>query len=88
MNALQCLTGKVDNKINNNNVCSYCSYCIKCLTTYINEAAADRGLRCAVCRKPFDKSSIRIARDVQTAIVNEVVTCKDCSRQVSHCCIV
>ena len=63
----------------------YYSYCINCLTAYITESSGGgKVLTCAVCRKMFDKSGIRIARDVETAMATEVVTCADCHSKVSN----
>ena len=65
----------------------YYSYCINCLTAYITESSGGGGdgLTCAVCRKRFDKSGIRIARDVETTMATEVVNCPDCHNEVSYC---
>ena len=68
-------------------VMSFCyySYCINCLTAYITESSGGgKALTCAVCRKMFDKSGIRIAHDVETAMATEVVNCADCHSEVSN----
>lgn len=38
---------------------------------------------CPVCRERFEKSNIRLAVDVETAMAAETVRCTDCQRKVS-----
>jgi len=49
-----------------------------------NSVGTDNSLTCPVCRKRFERSGIRLASHIETAMASEIVKCGDCHDKVSY----